>query len=195
MSRLSTVSVPRDCSSLPLSSGSWLPYVSTRRSVSSSSFASWDVGWVTPVALRSTGRASAYGTTVWHETHVVVPWPVRSFFALSNHKSIRSSRYFAAASLSQAVGAFRTVDANGIGWDDAGSAEAARADDMHTASNGRANTDPKDFIGYPVAPGSLPVKTLLLTGASLDRPVPAVLILGPAGSLRGPWGGVDGTVG
>jgi ATP-dependent Clp protease adapter protein ClpS len=75
---------------------------------------------------------------------------------------MRSSRNFAAASLSQAVEVFRTVDTDGIAWDGTGSAEAARADDVQAARNGRANTDPKDFMVYPVAPASLPVKALLL---------------------------------
>src|SRR5262249_8225943 len=50
------------------------------------------------------------------ETHAVSDWPVRSFLALVNQISIRSSRYFAAPSRSQPADAARF--SFGVPWRD-----------------------------------------------------------------------------
>jgi hypothetical protein len=77
---------------------------------------------------------------------------------LTNHKSIRSSRYFAAVTLSQAVRLFGTFDT----WGGTGSDEAARAGDMQTANNSRASIVRQNLMVYTVATAKLRVKALVL---------------------------------
>src|SRR5512140_456190 len=96
---------------------------------------------------------------MWHETHVVFSAPVCSLFALANHKSIRSSRYLAAACGSQAAIPCGKSEGWESGWSGAGAAGAPCDGATHKVQSGKA-TMARSFIADPLFPADLRVKAL-----------------------------------